>query len=294
MEAATVAQPASPGAAAGGRWLEERLELLRRVDSYVDLSRGWLQLRLLVELGRRGGEATVSELAAALGVERKAVLDSLRKMRQKRLVAQGKRGPALTERGMDLYRSLVHVVAGKARPQPGEAARGESDVYSLVASLTRHHYLYEALTALAYAPGHMLPLAALASLARLSQRQMDEYLQVYTRGAPRLLHRLVKEQRLGPLRRQMVYYKLTREGEKLLHRLPDYAWTRRSRAARIIAAVARTLHPRIALKRLMVLISLGSAAAMALVAAEPGLAAPVLGAWLLVVAGLAVLVEASY
>jgi len=301
LQAVRVAQPATPPGGPAGP-LEEGLELLRRVDSYVDLSRGWLQLRLLVELGRRGGEAAVSELAAALGVERKAVLDSLRKMRQKGLVTRGKRGPALTERGADLYRSLLRAIgagheAQPPRRQPQAATREPGtprDAYRLLALLTRHHYLYEALLALAAAPRGMLPLEALASLTGLSPRQMDEYLQVYARSEPRILARTVKETRLGPLRRQRIYYRLTREGEKLLHRLPSYTRARRSRAARLLAAITRTLHPTLALKRLMLLVSAGSAAAMAAAALEPGLAPLLLGAWLLAVTATAVLVEATY
>ena len=292
MAAAAVAQPANRG-------LYEGLELLRRVDAHVDLSRGWLQLRLLVELGRRGGEASVAELAEALGVQRKAVLDSLRKMRHKGLVTQERGRVELTSKGLDLYRSLLQALGASSGVEPARRRTGGSigywNAYELASRLIRHIYLYDTILALAYAPGHMLSLESLASATRLSPRQLDEYLILYTRGdGPRLLQRTVKETGRGPLRRQRVYYRLTREGEKLLHRLPDYTRLRRSRAARLLARITRSLHPRLALKRLMMLVSAGSAAAMLIVAAAPYAAPLVLGAWLLAVTALALLVEQNY
>ncbi|OWJ55686.1 hypothetical protein [Pyrodictium delaneyi] len=271
----------------------EKLELLRRVDSVIDLSRGWLQLYILMLVGENG--AYVDEVVAALNVPRKAVLDSLRKMRVKGLVDINDGFIRLTEKGIEIYGILRSVAGTDSISSDMTTSRyNASSVYDVLSFVTRYVYLYDVIVALGSSPGYELPLEDLAAIARVGSRQLDEYLSVYTRREPRLLARVLRNSGWGPFRRTRVYYRLTRDGLKLLHRLPEYMRVRRSTAARILVSITRTLHPRLVLKRLMFITSLGSAIAMSIVVINPNAGVVVLGAWLVTLSFLAVLVSQSY
>lgn len=271
----------------------KKLELLRRVDSVIDLSRGWLQLYILMLVGENG--AYVDEVVTALSVPRKAVLDSLRKMRVKGLVDINDGFIRLTEKGIEIYGILRSVTGSDSIGSDMTASRySASSVYDVLSFVTRYVYLYDVIVALGSSPGYELPLEDLATIARVGSRQLDEYLSVYTKCEPRLLARVLRNSGWGPFRRTRVYYRLTRDGLKLLHRLPEYMRVRRSTAARILVSITRTLHPRLVLKRLMFITSLGSAIAMSIVVINPNAGLVVLGAWLVTLSFFAVLVSQSY
>lgn len=281
--AAAVAEPSV------NRVLIDRINMLREIDSVIDLARGWLQIRLLLAIGERG--VSVDALSATLGQPRKTILDALRKMRLKGLVEESKGYYRLAERGLNLYRMLVSLASPTHKP----ASRGiqHVSVYDILSSLTRHIYLYEALVALGSSPRYEMTLEELASVVRLSPRQLDEYLSVYSNGSLRLLERSLK--RCGVLRnRTCVYYRIGRDGKKILYRLPEYMRVKRSWATRILVKLTRALHPRLVLKRLTLLLSIGSAISMSLVILFPRLGVLILGSWVLFISFLALLIGKSY
>ncbi|HIQ23806.1 MAG TPA: hypothetical protein EYH50_02010 [Pyrodictium delaneyi] len=271
----------------------DKLELLRQVDSVIDLSRGWLQLRILMTIGDKG--AYVDDIVALLDVSRKAVLDSLRKMRVKGLVSISNGFVQLTDKGMEVYNILRNVVSDSSASSGTLMPPSSTpSVYDVLSFVTRYVYLYDVIAALGFSPRYELPLEVLAAIARVGPRQLDEYLSVYSRREPRLFSRVLRSTGWGPFRRTRIYYRLTRDGVKLLHRLPEYMRVRRSLAARVLVSITRTLHPRLVLKRLVFVTSLGSAIAMSIVVAYPSVGVIVLGAWLVVLSFLAVLVSQSY
>ncbi len=269
----------------------EYIGVLREIDSVIDLARGWLQLSVLVAIGERS--VRVDELVRVLGQPRKAVLDVLRKMRLKGLVEVRDGYYMLSSRGLHVYKLLSSIVnhgGFERRSASGQSYAREATVYDVVSSITRFLYLYEAIVALGSARGYELSLDTLASVVRIGERQLDEYLSVYATGSTRIFERRVK--RCGLIaRRGCVVYRLTREGLMVFHRLPEYVRVRRSWATRVLVLLTRALHPRIVLKRLTLFLSVGSAMTMSLVALYPELSLLLLGGWVLVVSFLALLVS---
>ncbi len=264
----------------------EYINVLRKIDSVIDLARGWLQLSVLVSIGERS--VRVDELVNILGQPRKAVLDVLRKMRLKGLVEVRDGYYRLSSRGLQLYKLLYSLVGSRAfttDSSGGGAGGGEATVYDIISSITRFLYLYEAIVALGSARGYELSLDTLASIVRVGRRQLDEYLSVYSSNPLRIFERRIKRCGLF-VRRSCIVYKLTREGLMVFHRLPEYVRARRSWATRLLALLTHALHPRIVLKRLTLFLSVGSAVAMSLVALHPELSLLLLGGWVLVKGGL--------
>ncbi len=271
------------------RALLDRINMLREIDSVIDLARGWLQIRLLVAIGENG--VRVDELSAMLGQPRKAILDALRKMKIKGLVEESKGYYRLTERGLNLYRMLIGVAAQSFKTTQTNASH--VSIYDVISSLTRHIYLYETLVALGSSPNYEMTLEELASIVRISPRQLDEYLSVYSNGSLKLLERSLK--RCGVLRnRTCVYYRIGRDGRKILYRLPEYMRVKRSWATRILVRLTRALHPRLVLKRLTLLLSIGSAISMLLVILFPQIGVLILGSWVLFISFIALLIGKSY
>ena len=261
---------------------------LREVDAVVDFARGWLQLRILLTVGYLGG-CSVDRLVEVLGERRKAVLDSLRKMRAKGLV-EGEGELLLTEKGRRVFSTLVTVLEG------GRGAAGTGGpataVQDMPRDIIRFSYLYDVLVALGSSRGYELPLSTLASVTRLSPATLEDYLRPYVEEEPKLFKRVVRSGRLGSRR---VFYRLTDSGLKVYHRLPEYVKYRGSLAAAVLRVLARSGHPRITLKRIALALALGSAIASALVATlPPPLPLLVALTWILVVSLLALLVEITH
>ncbi len=269
----------------------DRIDILRRIDQVIDLSRGWLQLRILIIVGDKS--ATVEEVSRKLGISRKNIFDSLRKMKTKGLVELNNGLIKLTEKGEEIY-NLLRELASTSRASPTATLPLSLNTYEVLSLITRYVYLYEVLVALGSSPHYELSLNSLSSIVRISPRQLDEYLSIYTRLDPKFFQRIVRQTKLGLFSRNRVYYRLTREGAKILHRLPEYIRSRRSVSSKILVAITRTLHPRLVLKRLVLILSLGSAVSMAIVAFTPEIGLLVLGAWLVVISFLSVLVVQSY
>jgi len=262
---------------------------LREVDAAVDFARGWLQLRILLTVGYLG-KCTVDRLVEVLGERRKAVLDSLRKMRAKGLI-EGEGELSLTEEGRRVYNTLLSAL-GSSRGASAGTVLSRAAVQDIPRDVIRFSYLYDVLVALGTSRGYELPLSTLASVTRLSPATLEDYLRPYVEDEPRLFKRVT---RVGKLAGRRVFYRLTDEGLKVYHRLPEYVKYRGSLAASVLRALTRSGHPRIALKRIALALALGSATTSALVAVlVPPASVVVALTWVLAVSLLALLVEVTY
>jgi len=262
---------------------------LREVDAAVDFARGWLQLRILLTAGHLG-RCSVDRLVEVLGERRKAVLDSLRKMRAKGLV-EGEGQLNLTEEGRRVYETLVSVLAGSRGASAGTVL-SKATARDIPRDILRFSYLYDVLIALGTSKGYELPLSTLASVTRLSPTTLEDYLKPYVEEEPKLFKRIVRG---GRLTGRGVLYRLTDEGLKVYHRLPDYVKYKNSLAATALRALTRSGHPRIVLKRVALALALGSAITSASVAIlAPPASMVVALTWVLAVSLLALLVEVTY
>ncbi|MEM0066585.1 MAG: hypothetical protein QXH88_06655 [Sulfolobales archaeon] len=244
--------------------LLSRALVLREVDSYVDIARGWLQLRILLALGERGS-CSIDELVSLLSERRKAVLDALRKMRSKGLVSTG--DPlSLTELGLRIYDQLSSVLACSS---VDTKVGFKPSVYDIPRDLARLFYLYEVLIALGTSRGYELPISALCYVTKLKPETLDDYLEPFCGEQLKLLKRVSKLKKSLLFTKRVTVYKLTDEGVKVFHRLPDYVRYRSSSGAKILGLLTKSGHPKVILKRTSLILSLGSAAATILAAVLP-------------------------
>ncbi|MCX8185479.1 MAG: hypothetical protein N3E43_06990, partial [Sulfolobales archaeon] len=244
-----------------GDWLS-RASILREVDSYVDIARGWLQLRILLVLGE-SGSCSVDELVSKLGERRKAILDALRKMRSKGLVS-AEDNPSLTELGSRVFEQLYSVLTCSSFSSPVAL---KSLVYDVPRDLARLFYLYEVLVALGTSKKYELPLSALCYVTKLKPETLEDYLKPYGGEELKLLKRVLKNRKFFFFSRKAVCYRLTDDGVKVFHRLPDYVKYRSSFGARLLSLATKSGHPKVILKRVSLILSLGSTAATLLAAA---------------------------
>jgi len=259
--------------------LEHRLEAVRELDSTVDFCRGIIQLKVVITLAENEEGFTTKELARKLVLRYKAVADSLRKLEKKGLVAKvSKRGIEhyiLTDKGWEYYEKLISVLsAGNnnfRRKQVVTSSR-RFLIKDLAEDLTLYSYTADAVIALATARNYELPLSTIASLFKLSPSRAQSYLSIFSEsGAPLKLYKKILRPSLtrkfyeffginkGPYK---TYYKLSKDGLSLYYKLPHYIKFRNSIAAKIIKSIIGTAHPKLALRNLLFILSIGNAIAL--------------------------------
>jgi hypothetical protein len=70
--------------------IKRRIDLFRELDSMIDFSKSSYQLDIVVFMGSAGGLVSIDAIVSALGVDRKQILDAIRKLRLKNIVAVDK------------------------------------------------------------------------------------------------------------------------------------------------------------------------------------------------------------
>ncbi len=281
-----------------------KISSLREVDSTIDIARGWLQLRILLALGFYNG-IDVDGLVRILRERRKAVLDALRKMKNKELIVNNGGKVVLSEKGKALYNVIASSIGLENN---GSSHRGVYDslsfrsrrskdpriIHDIPRDLSRSFYLYDTIIALGSSKNYELPLSTLSSISKISPEVLDDYLKPYASPPYRIMRRIIKTAGLFFKRRE-VFYKLTDNGLKVYHKLPDYVKYRNHFGAKLLRLLSRSGHPRMVLKRISFIMSIGSAITMFLSVVMGGPASIiVMASWILFVSFLALLVELTY
>ncbi|MEM4519596.1 MAG: hypothetical protein QXD94_04080, partial [Sulfolobales archaeon] len=92
-----------------------------------------------------------------------------------------------------------------------------------------------------------------------------------------------------------IIYRLSDDGLKVYHRLPDYVKYRNDWKASILRALTRSGHPRIVLKRISLTLSLGSAfIALTAVFLPPNLSLILIMTWVLIISFIALITETTF
>ncbi|MCS7108959.1 MAG: hypothetical protein NZ911_06150 [Sulfolobales archaeon] len=271
----------------------QRVGVLREVDSVIDLTRGWLQFRILIALGFLGS-SDPDGLAKLLGERKKAVLDALRKLKLKDLITdvEGGRYVSLSESGKELYNMVVGLVSGDSvRGRGGLRFPISEDIHR---DLAKSIYLYDVIVALGTSRKHELSLNTLASIVKLSPEVLDDYVKPYAEGDLKLFKRYSASGKLFSRGKKLVY-RLSDEGLKVYHRLPDYVKYRNDWKASILRRLTRSGHPRIVLKRISLILSLGSAfIALTAVLLPPYLSLIMVLTWVLIISFVALITEMTF
>ena len=243
-----------------------RLQMLRELDSAIDFARGFLQLRIVLALGSRG-PMTARDISTSLGERHKAVLDAVRKLITKNLIAKEPDGGIdtykLSDAGVEFYRKLVEILGVREHYRvPKEERRMLlSDV---AMSITKYTHLADAILALGTSRSNALTLSDIADAMKLSPERAKTYIEMFSdrRSGVKLFKKVEKELKMLKLiaallkpfgikmRTAVEMYRLTEEGLTVFYKQPYYLKYKKSLAAKIVTKVFGTAHPRLVLKRM--------------------------------------------
>ncbi|MEM0438870.1 MAG: hypothetical protein QXX84_01020 [Sulfolobales archaeon] len=91
--------------------IKRKISLFRELDSMIDFSKSSYQLDIVIFIGNVGKPVSVDAIVSALGVDRKQVLDALRKLKIKGIVTANNNFYMLTNTGKRFYDLLVKNIA---------------------------------------------------------------------------------------------------------------------------------------------------------------------------------------
>ena len=260
--------------------VKRRISLLRELDSLIDFSRGELQLNIIIKLGETGGrDLTASQLSKILGERYRSVIDALHRLERKGLVEKkvGERGIllyTLSAIGKWYYNTLTKLLNLKGEMEAEDQHLSHKTILRHFTKEARTiDYIVDAIIALATTGKKRLPLETLASIMGLSTTRAQSYLDLYSQktSQPKLFKKTIKQptlisrilNKIGLKKsRTKVYYELTEEGLTVYHKLPYYMKLRGNTPAKILTTITRTGHPKIALKRLLIIETIGSIIAL--------------------------------
>jgi predicted transcriptional regulator len=251
--------------------LDNRLHVLRELDSVIDFARGLLQLRIVLCLGLKGSLAT-RDIALILGERYKSVADAIRKLVVKGIVVKESDGGLdlyrLSDTGLEFYRKLQSVLGDGGR----RILRSERRelIHDIASEMTRYVHLMDALIAVATSRNGELSLADIADAMKLSIDRARTYIEMFSdkRSGVKLFKKVEKESRILKtlsrvlkifginMKYTLIAYSVTEEGLSVFYRQPYYLKYKKSLACKIVTKLFGSAHPRLVLKRMSLILLL--------------------------------------
>ncbi|MEM2506480.1 MAG: hypothetical protein QXF61_05500 [Nitrososphaeria archaeon] len=268
-------------------------DLARELDDVVDLSRGRLQLEIILRLGRVESSVHADDLVRGLGERRKAVFDALRKLESKSIILRDGERVILTDFGKGVFSKIMLLKNAEQAPL---VSRGSFSLtkYEVARIMVGDMYLYETIQALQSSDKGVLSVDMLSKIVGISSNVLDEHLLKFTKGEFMFLNRYVKPRQIFGLKTTKIYYSLTEDGKKMANLYLGSLSIRRKWSFKLLSKLVGTTHPRIILKRLALFLSIGSAFAMLLQFVIPTFSILVLSAWIWLISFFSLLIENTY
>lgn len=206
---------------------DDLMKILRELDENIDFARGEIQWKIMFFLSERGA-STVSEISKGVGVNKKASIDSIRKLIAKGLVEKVKYDIYdLSPSGRGLLTKLSSLsginepVNGNgsnsdppqkiAEIKPEEASDGELDIMHNL----NHYYYFVEIGKAAMLNDGKVPLTALSRELGVSKRTIMNYLEILSTRYK--FFKRVNKRRLSGIRVEWV---ITEDGKKVLGKIP--------------------------------------------------------------------------
>jgi len=240
-------------------------DLLKEVTKVVDVTKGTLQLQMIIFLNDKGAQ-TAEQISKELGKRRKAVTDALRKLKIKEVVKEiaqsDERGSSaisyqLTDSGKGYVESLKDIFAMRGGSAPVTTTRGTGfRLIEIIEEIPLLFNTYDAIIAIGLAGSNGLPSSKLARLFGLSEQRAITYLDLFTdaKGAT-----LFKKKIMNPNDpNEDVRYVLSENGMRTLKLLPAYNNMGSSFSFRILRGITRSVHPRQVYSRVAIILAVGS------------------------------------
>jgi len=239
-------------------------DLLKEVTKVVDVTKGTLQLQMIIFLYDKGAQSA-DQISKELGKRRKAVTDALRKLKLKEVVKEtthnGEGGEStvvyeLTDNGREYVGSLKDIFSTRGGASITTTRGTGFRLIEIIEEIPLLFNTYDAIIALGIVGNKGLSASKLAKLFGLSEQRAITYLDLFTdaKGAT-----LFKKKVINPNNaNEEVRYVLSENGQRTLKLLPLYNNLSASVSFKILRAITRAAHPRQVYSRSALLLAVGS------------------------------------
>jgi DNA-binding MarR family transcriptional regulator len=239
-------------------------DLLKEVTKVVDVTKGTLQLQMLIFLNEHGPQ-TADQISKELGKRRKAVTDALRKLKLKEVVMElqqtDERGESavvygLTDNGKEYVNSLKGIFSQKGASAITTSRETGFRLIELIEEIPLLFNTYDAIIASGLSGTKGVTAKNLASLFGLSEQRAITYLDLFTDAKGATLFK--KKVALPNERDDEIKYVLSDNGMRILKLLPTYSSLQTSYTFKILMKLTRSVHPRQVYVRTAIILAVGS------------------------------------
>lgn len=239
-------------------------DLLKEVTKVVDVTKGTLQLQMLIFLNEHGPQ-TADQISKELGKRRKAVTDALRKLKLKEVVKEfqntNDRGDTsavygLTNNGKEYVNSLKGIFSQKGVSSITTSRETGFRLIELIEEIPLLFNTYDAIIAIGLSGNKGVTAKKLSSLFGLSEQRAITYLDLFTDAKGATLFK--KKVALPNERDDDIKYVLSDNGMRTLKLLPTYASLQTSYTFKILMKLTGSVHPRQVYIRTALILAIGS------------------------------------
>ncbi|MFP3202945.1 MAG: MarR family transcriptional regulator [Sulfolobus sp.] len=201
------------------------INTLKELDESIDFAKGVYQWKIVLILFIKGPMST-SEIAKEIGVNKKSVVDSIRKLIDKGLVERVKYDIyTLSENGKKLMEKLSGITTQQIQAIDVDPAE------DILNNITHYYYFVEIVKA-SVLNNYKVPISSLCKELGISKRTLINYLDIFSTK-----YKYFKKINKKGLLRNKVEYILTDEGRKIAYKIPGTYRLRKNTFLKILTKV---------------------------------------------------------
>ncbi|MCG3110143.1 HTH-type transcriptional activator ArnR1 [Metallosphaera sp. J1] len=201
------------------------MDILKELDENIDFARGEIQWKIVLFLSQRGA-STISEISKGVGINKKASIDSIRKLITKGLVEKIKydiydlspAGRTLLGKLLSLSTVMSPTNGSGVDPsekvvevKPQDELDGELDIMHNL----NHYYYFVEIGKAAMVNDGKVPLTALSKELGVSKRTIINYLEILATRYK--FFKKINKRSISGLRVEWI---ITEDGKKVLGKIP--------------------------------------------------------------------------
>ncbi|BDC17326.1 ArsR family transcriptional regulator [Acidianus sp. HS-5] len=201
------------------------INTLKELDESIDFAKGVYQWKIVLILFIKGPMST-SEIAKEIGVNKKSVIDSIRKLIDKGLVERVKYDIyTLSENGKKLMEKLSGISTQQLQVI-------DLDPTEDILNNVTHYYYFVEIVKASTLNNYKVPINSLCRELGVSKRTLINYLDIFSTK-----YKYFKKITKKGLFRNKVEYMLTDEGKKIAYKIPGTYKLRRNTFLKILTKV---------------------------------------------------------
>lgn len=236
--------------------LKNFIDTLRELDENIDFARGTIQWQIVVFLSNKGPSST-AEIAKEIGINKKSVIDSIRKLVDKGLVEKVKYDIYnLTSEGKDLIVKLQEIQVEE--PKIIE----DKDYIDILNNVTHYYYFVEIVKATIVNNGKV-PIGSLCSELGISKRTLFNYLDIFSSK-----YKYFKKINRKGVFKNRVEWIITDDGKKVAYKIPGIYKMKNNIFFRFLTKITRSTTLNSSIFKLMIIFSITAPLVFALSSSE--------------------------